>query len=43
LTASASIGPGQPVRQPCVSGQAEGIRHGLLNEPQRKLLGQRAN
>jgi putative transposase len=40
---TASLRPGQPIRQPCVSGQAEGIRHALLNEPQRKLLGQRAN
>jgi putative transposase len=31
----------QPVREPRVPGQAQGIRHGLLDESQRKLLGQR--
>ena len=41
--ADASLGPRQSVCQPCVSGQAQGIRHALLNEPQRKLLGQCAD
>ena len=31
----ASFGPWQPIRQQCVSGQAQGIRHDLLDEPQR--------
>ena len=38
----ASLRPRQPVCQPCVSGQAQGIRHALLNESQRELLGEPA-
>ena len=37
--AAASLRPGQPVRQRCLSGQAQGIRDDLLDEPERKLLG----
>jgi len=39
----ASLGPGKPVCQPRLSGAAETARHDLLDEPQRKLLGQRAD
>ncbi len=31
--------PRQPVRQPCIPGQAQGVRHGLFDEPQGQLLG----
>ena len=37
--AAASLRPRQPVRQPRLSGQAQGIRHDLLDEPERELLG----
>jgi hypothetical protein len=35
----ASFGPGQSICQPCLSGQAQGIRHGALDEPHGELLG----
>jgi hypothetical protein len=35
----ASLRPRQPVRQPCLSGQAQGIRHDLLDKPKGELLG----
>ena len=30
--------PGQPLRQPCVSQRAQGIRHGLVDESQGRML-----
>ena len=35
----ASLGSGQPIRQSCVPGQIDRVRHGLLDEPERELLG----
>jgi hypothetical protein len=35
----ASFGPRQPIRQPWLSGQAEGIWHDVLDESQGELLG----
>jgi transposase InsO family protein len=35
----ASLGSGQPIRQPTFSGHAEGLRHGGLHESQGELLG----
>ncbi len=37
--AAASLGSGQPVRQPTLPGQADGLWHGGLHESQGKLLG----
>ena len=37
--AAASLRPGQPVRQPCLSRQAQGVRHDVLDEPEGELLG----
>ena len=34
-----SLGSGQSVCQSCLPGQAEKVRHGLLDEPQGELLG----
>jgi transposase InsO family protein len=34
-----SLGSGQSVCQSCLPGQAERVRHGLLDEPQGELLG----
>jgi hypothetical protein len=40
---AAPLRPGQSVRQPCLSGQAQGLRHDLLDEPEGQLLGQHAD
>jgi transposase InsO family protein len=37
--AAASLGSGQPVREPTFPGHAEGVRHGGLHESHGKLLG----
>lgn len=39
---AAPLGSGQPMHQPGVPGQARRVWHDLLDEPQGKLLGQRA-
>ena len=39
----ASRRPRQPVRQPCVSGSAQGVRHGLFDEPPGQWRGSRAH